>query len=68
MSRERKAALFAEYKEVFLLLLFRVNVPPKTLQFIGYYYSSFLYMTSKKKSYVNEKPCTHKSYTEDMII
>ena len=49
MSRETKAALFAEYKEVFLLLLFRVNVPPKTLQFIGYYYSSFLYMTSKKK-------------------
>ena len=49
MSRETKAALFAVYKEVFLLLLFRVNVPPKTLQFIGYYYSSFLYMTSKKK-------------------
>ena len=49
MSRETKAGLFAEYKEVFLLLLFRVNVPPKTLQFIGYYYSSFLYMTSNKK-------------------
>ena len=68
MSRETKAALFAGNKEVFLLLHFVLMFLLKLYNSSAIITVHFFTWQARKKSYVNEKPCTHKSYTEDMII